>query len=198
MNPQNNQDNTTGRLKTVLEVLAEQPGAVVSGQQVLTVAVVRVPLSEWESEPLSGGVSRGIKRLSAATAKLVKDGLIVKGRGGWAITAEGARVAAAPSAVAVAGDFGQLLGGKTWDPAAPEVQMAYSPVSQQWELTVELPAGFFLYKVALNRSWAENYGAFGVRDGANHELRHDGGVVTFRYDHASHDVAVSALDKALV
>lgn len=192
------QDNTAARLKAIVQVLAEQPGTPVKGTDVLAEAVTRVPLSEWENEQLSGGVARGVKRLSAATATLVKEGLIIKGRTGWTVTEEGARYATAPDAVALAGSFGHRLGAEDWAPAADQVQMAYSPVSQQWELTAQLPTGTYEYKVAIDRSWEENYGAFGVPNGANHVLQHDGGVVTFRYDHRSNDVEVTVLDSALV
>lgn len=192
------QDNTAGRLKAIVQILAEQPGAAVKGADVLATAVARVPLSEWESEVLSGGVARGVKRLSAATASLVKEGYIVKGRTGWTITEEGSRYATAPDAVSLAGNFGHRLGAEDWAPAGEQVQMAYSPVSQRWELTAQLPAGTYEYKVAIDRSWEENYGAFGVRNGANHVLQHDGGVVTFRYDHRSKDVEATVLVGALV
>lgn len=192
------QDNTASRLKAIINVLAERPGEFLKGADVLAAAVDRVPLSEWESELLSAGVPRGVKRLSAATATLVKDGLLLKSRAGWSLTEEGVRAASAPGAVALAGDFGHRLGAEDWNPAAEQVQMAYSPVSQRWELTAQLPAGTYQYKVAIDRSWEENYGAFGVQDGANHELKHDGGVVTFRYDHTSKDVEVSVLDGALI
>jgi hypothetical protein len=192
------QDNTAARLKAIVQILAEQPGESLKGTEVLAAAVSRVPLSEWESEVLSGAIPRGVKRLSGATAALVKKGLIVKGRTGWTITEEGARYATAPDAVALAGNFGHRLGAEDWAPGADQVQMAYSPVSQRWELTAQLPAGTYEYKVAIDRSWEENYGAFGVRGGANHELRHDGGVVTFRYDHSSKDVEVTVLEGALV
>ncbi|WP_323959760.1 hypothetical protein GC088_14680 [Arthrobacter sp. JZ12] len=191
-------DNTASRLKAILSVLAERPGEFLKGADVLAAAVDRVPLSEWESEPLSAGVPRGVKRLSAATATLVKDGLLLKSRAGWSLTEQGMRAAAAPAAVAIAGDFGHRLGAEDWEPAADQVQMAYSPVSQRWELTVQLPAGFYQYKIAIDRSWEENYGAFGERNGANHELHHAGGVATFRYDHASKNVEVSVLDGALI
>ncbi|MDF9276926.1 hypothetical protein P4U43_03870 [Arthrobacter sp. EH-1B-1] len=192
------QDNTAARLKAIVQVLAEEPGTPVKGSDVLAAAVARMPLSAWESEVLSGGVARGVKRLSAATATLVKEGLILKGRTGWTITEEGSRYAAAPGAVALAGNFGHRLGTEDWAPAADQVQMAYSPVSQSWELTAQLPAGTYEFKVAIDRSWEENYGAFGISNGANHVLQHDGGVVTFRYDHRSKDVEVTVLDGALV
>ena len=97
-----------------------------------------------------------------------------------------------PSAVAVAGDFSTLLGApEDWAPQHDQVQMKYNARKKVWSLTAELPAGFYTYKIALNRAWDENYGAFGVRDGANHELHHDGGKVTFTYSHATRDIVTS-------
>ncbi|MFJ3403685.1 pullulanase-type alpha-1,6-glucosidase [Promicromonospora sp. NPDC090134] len=51
--------------------------------------------------------------------------------------------------------------------------------------TFELPAGSYEFKVALNGSWAENYGADGVRDGANVAYSTGGGPVTFTWDPAT-------------
>ena len=97
-----------------------------------------------------------------------------------------------PEAVAVAGDFNKILGApEDWAPQYDETQMEFNPLVQVWSLSAELPAGFYTYKIALNRSWNENYGAFGVRDGANHELNHDGGPVTITYSHATHDIVVA-------
>ncbi|MFC8800169.1 pullulanase-type alpha-1,6-glucosidase [Promicromonospora sp. NPDC057138] len=48
--------------------------------------------------------------------------------------------------------------------------------------TFELPAGSYEFKVALNGSWAENYGADGARDGANIPYSTSGGPVTFTWD----------------
>jgi len=97
-----------------------------------------------------------------------------------------------PDAVALAGDFGTVLGcPENWQPHFDEVQMAFDPEDQLWKLTADLPAGFYSFKAALNRSWDENYGAFGQPNGANHELHHAGGPVTFRYDHRSKDITIS-------
>ncbi|MBT1004042.1 glycosidase [Paenarthrobacter sp. DKR-5] len=293
-------ENTDLRLKAVLEILA---AAVWAGESpnagmVLAEALTRVPPNEKERELLSGGIPRGHKNLTAATARLVKAGWLSKGKGGWAITDDGLRAivtfrdpaafaaalaegrpvpedvavptkaprgflpkapakrtdrvkeaapvagteeaeaaeaspvgvaaevpekpaarrrsrkataatgaptetvaeveapaaAAAetfrqPDAVAIAGDFGKLLGApEDWAPQYDEVQMAFDPADQLWKLTADLPAGFYQYKVALNRSWDENYGAFGIREGANHELHHGGGELTIRYDQRIRDV----------
>ncbi|OFI37644.1 glycosidase [Arthrobacter sp. SW1] len=241
-------DNSIVRLKTVLDVLAEGTWSEnkLNAGEVLAEAASRVPFSAHESELLSGGIPRGHKALTAATARLVKAGWLVKGRSGWTITEDGLRATVAfakpeafatalaegtpvpegtplpeapkkkpaakrapaktaaktpakdaakepkleqPSAVAVAGDFSTLLGApEDWAPQYDEVQMKYNARKKLWSLTADLPAGFYTYKIALNRSWDENYGAFGVRDGVNHELKHDGGKVTFTYSHATRDI----------
>ncbi|MFF2844191.1 glycosidase [Paenarthrobacter sp. NPDC057981] len=289
----NTAENTNLRLKAVLDILAEGvwSGTTLNAGEVLTEATARVPFNDHEAELLSGGIPRGHKTLTTASAKLVKAGWLVKGRSGWTIPEDGLRatvafadvaafaaaldagtpvpadvqvptappakakakrvaapkraaaqketapkvaasevaepkVAAAkvsapkaaaatkkpasrktpakatattavetvpqPDAVAIAGDFNKILGApEDWAPQYDEAQMTFSPLAQVWTLTAELPAGFYTYKIALNRSWDENYGAFGARDGANHELNHDGGPVTITYSHATRDIVVS-------
>ena len=312
-------ENTNLRLKSVLDVLTEGTwtGDALNAGGVLAEATVRVPFSPHEAELLSGGIPRGHKTLTSATAKLVKAGWLVKGRSGWTITEDGmratvafadadafaaaldagtpvpadtlvpvapvaapAKVAAArttrksavvknaeaadetvtkapakkapakkapakkaaeavgkaakiieeavepvvkavrarkaapktksgasvaaslegpdvetfpqPEAVAVAGDFNTLLGApENWAPQYDEAQMTFDFVAQQWKINAELPAGYYTFKIALNRSWEENYGAFGTFDGPNHELHHDGGAVTIRYDHRTRDITIN-------
>ncbi|MDR6986059.1 hypothetical protein J2Y66_000522 [Paenarthrobacter nitroguajacolicus] len=299
----NTAENTNLRLKAVLDILAESvwAGTTLNAGEVLAEAIVRVPFNDHEAELLSGGIPRGHKTLTSASAKLVKAGWLVKGRSGWTIPADGLRatvafpdatafgaaldagtpvpaevpvptappvkaparkaaaskraaskkttepkaaatevaepkVAAAkvsapkakaatarasstaaapaakkstrkapakaaaatavetlpqPDAVAIAGDFNKILGApEDWAPQYDEAQMEFNPLVQVWTLTAELPAGFYTYKIALNRSWDENYGAFGARDGANHELNHDGGPVTITYSHATRDIVI--------
>ncbi|MEZ2389321.1 glycosidase [bacterium RCC_150] len=266
-------EKSSARLKSVLDILAEGTWSEKSlnAGEVLAEAISRVPFDTHEGELLSGGIPRGHKNLTSATAKLVKAGWLTKGRSGWTITDDGLRATVAfedpdtfatalaegtpvpadtplptapakkaparkpaakkataekataekataekapakaasktatkaaapkatdaaekleqPSAVAIAGDFNTILGApEDWAPQHDEAQMKFNARRKVWTLTATLPAGFYTYKIALNRSWDENYGAFGVRDGANHELKHDGGKVTFTYDHATRDI----------
>ncbi|CAN7243794.1 hypothetical protein JOE31_003650 [Arthrobacter sp. PvP023] len=96
-----------------------------------------------------------------------------------------------PEAVAIAGDFNVLLGAPAnWAPQYDEAQMKLDAVDQLWKLSTDLPAGHYSFKIALNRSWDENYGAFGAFDGANHELHHPGGRITFNYDHRTRDITL--------
>lgn len=306
-------ENTYLRLKTVLDVLTEGTwtGEARNAGEVLAEATARVPFTEHEATLLSGGIPRGHKTLTSATAKLVKAGWLVKGRSGWTISEDGmratvafadadnfaaaldagtpvpadtplpvapavqkapAKVAAAsttsgakavaaeapakkapakkapakkaaeavgkaaklieeavepvvkavrsrkapatkakadgvaaeplegpdeetlpqPEAVAVAGDFNTFLGApENWAPQYDESQMDFDFSSQLWTKSTELPAGYYTFKIALNRSWTENYGAFGTFDGPNHELHHDGGTVTIRYDHRTRDITIN-------
>src|SRR6478672_7686093 len=181
-------ENTNLRLKAVLDVLAEGvwSGEKLNAGVVLGEAIARVPLNDHERELLSGGIPRGHKALTSATAKLVKAGWLVKGRSGWTITEDGQR---ATVAFADPVDFNVLLGAPAnWAPQYDESQMQLDEVDQLWKLAADLPAGSYSFKIAINRSWDENYGAFGVFDGANHEVHHRGGMLVIRYDHRTRDI----------
>ena len=292
----NTAENTNRRLKAVLEVLAEGVWTEekLNAGAVLGEAIARVPLNEFERELLSGGIPRGHKTLTTATAKLVKAGWLVKGRAGWTITEDGQRATVAfadpaafaaaldagtpvpadtplpsapagkpaakaapkaapkaakvaekvagkaaklveeavapvakavrkrkaadkgaatptateapaaaeapavsvetieqPEAVAVAGDFNVLLGAPAnWAPQYDESQMELDLVDQLWKIAADLPAGTYTFKIALNRSWDENFGAFGAFDGANHEVHHSGGQLVIHYDHRTRDIVL--------
>ncbi len=290
----NTAENTNLRLKAVLDVLTEGvwTGDKLNAGAVLGEAIARVPLNDHERELLSGGIPRGHKTLTTATAKLVKAGWLVKGRSGWSITDDGQRatvafaepgsfagaldagtpvpagtplpsapagvpapkaapakeapskaskvagkaaklieeavapvakavrkrkapaaaapaseapvaspasaVAAAstdsieqPAAVAVAGDFNVLLGAPAnWAPQYDESQMELDLVDQLWKIAADIPAGFYNFKIALNRSWDENYGQFGTFDGPNHEVHHGGGLLVIHYDHRTRDIVL--------
>ncbi|AIY03427.1 hypothetical protein ART_3828 [Arthrobacter sp. PAMC 25486] len=90
-------DNTNRRLKEVLDIMAagswldEKP----NGGEVLAEAATRIPFTKEKSELLSGGIPRGHKNLTKATADLVKAGWMTKGRGGWEITDNGLRATVA-------------------------------------------------------------------------------------------------------
>ena len=97
-----------------------------------------------------------------------------------------------PEAVAVAGDFNVLLGAPAnWAPQYDESQMELDLVDQLWKLAADLPAGTYSFKIALNRSWDENFGAFGAFDGANHEVHHSGGQLVIHYDHRTRDIVLA-------
>lgn len=213
----NVRDSTNRRLKEVLDIMAagSSSGESLNGGAVLAEAVARIPFTKEESELLSGGVPRGHKNLTKATAHLVKAGWMTKGRGGWEISEDGLKATVAfptvesftaalaqetpipassqrpdqAASVALASDFAAILGAvENWDPSHNNVQMTLDAATGKWTLAADLPAGEYSYKAVVNGSWKQNYGAFGLLDGANHEFIHDGGPVSFHYDHATNDV----------
>ncbi|WP_049828833.1 pullulanase X25 domain-containing protein [Arthrobacter sp. RIT-PI-e] len=103
----------------------------------LSQAVAEVPFDEKEAELLSGGVPRGYKALTTATAKLVKAGWLVKGRSGWTATEEGARaVAAFPDA----DSFANAMVSGAPVPDAPAAPAEHAPQAPE-QLGEEAQAG---------------------------------------------------------
>ncbi|TSE17189.1 alpha-amylase [Arthrobacter sp. KBS0703] len=92
-----------------------------------------------------------------------------------------------PESVTVAGSLNSEMGcPDDWQPACESAFMTLDPASRIWKLTADLPAGQYEFKAAINGSWDENYGQDGAPNGSNVQLNHDGGPVTFRYDHSTH------------
>ncbi|MHA7209631.1 pullulanase X25 domain-containing protein [Arthrobacter sp. MDT1-65] len=98
-----------------------------------------------------------------------------------------------PQSVALSGDFDPLFGeAGHWSSDLRELQLTYDATGNVWLQTLELPAGTYQFKILVNGSWEENYGRFGVRDGANHELHLlSDTTVTFRFDFATKDIETS-------
>ncbi|GAB2541088.1 pullulanase-type alpha-1,6-glucosidase [Brachybacterium huguangmaarense] len=64
--------------------------------------------------------------------------------------------------------------------------------------TTKIPAGAHEVKVAHNRSWAENYGQDGAKDGANYTFSTQAGkLVTFRYTLSTHKLEIEVEDPPL-
>jgi pullulanase-type alpha-1,6-glucosidase len=101
-----------------------------------------------------------------------------------------------PAEVSIPGSLNSEMGCPgDWQPECEQAQLTLDPKDEIWKGTYSLPAGEFEYKVAIDRSWTENYGAGGVRDGANIPLVLDAPTdVTFYYDHGTHWVTTDAQD----
>ncbi len=86
-----------------------------------------------------------------------------------------------------------------WDPACLATALVDGDGDGTATFTLpDLAAGTYEVKAAHGLSWAENYGADGVRDGANIVFSVPGGTpVTFTYDLATHVLTVQATDPAL-
>ncbi|UFN43842.1 pullulanase-type alpha-1,6-glucosidase [Nocardioides okcheonensis] len=99
-----------------------------------------------------------------------------------------------PSAVSVPGSLNSEMGcSGDWQPDCAEAQMSLDADDLVWKRTVDLPAGGYEYKAAIDNAWDENYGAGGVPGGANIPLDVAApGPVTFYYDHATHWVTSDA------
>jgi maltose/maltodextrin transport system substrate-binding protein/arabinogalactan oligomer/maltooligosaccharide transport system substrate-binding protein len=79
-----------------------------------------------------------------------------------------------------------------WDPACADSRLIVGEDDGVWTNNFVLPAGDYEYKVALNGTWDENYGAGGERDGANITLSlAEETNVTFVFDPVSHYIADS-------
>lgn len=99
-----------------------------------------------------------------------------------------------PTSVSVPGSHNSELGcAGDWAPACDAIALAPRSNDGVWSGTFTLPAGTYEYKVAINGSWDENYGAGGVLNGGNatFTLAADG-PVTFYYDPVSHWFTSSA------
>ncbi|MGB7340016.1 MAG: pullulanase-type alpha-1,6-glucosidase [Phototrophicaceae bacterium] len=102
-----------------------------------------------------------------------------------ATPAEEAPAADIPSLVNVPGTIQPELGCEgEWAPDCEATLLNYIPEYDIWERTFEnLPAGGYEYKVALNGTWDENYGAFADPGGANIVLTvTEDTPITFIYD----------------
>jgi len=73
----------------------------------------------------------------------------------------------------IVGDFQHALGcSSDWDPACPATHMKDQPDGggSWYYVTDAVPAGSYQWKIAVNDSWTENYGAGGSAGGPNLQL----------------------------
>ncbi|MFZ6031147.1 MAG: extracellular solute-binding protein [Chloroflexota bacterium] len=81
--------------------------------------------------------------------------------------------------------------GGQWDPACEKTGMKKGE-DGLYTLTVDLKAGDYEYKVALDGAWTVNYGSDGAQDGPNYTLSLAAdSTVTFTYDPETHMVEVA-------
>lgn len=80
--------------------------------------------------------------------------------------------------------------GSQWDPACKATAMKQGE-DGLYTLTVQLPAGDYEFKVALDGAWTVNYGSDGAQDGPNYTLSLTAdSTVTFTYNPETHLVEV--------
>ncbi|KGN39489.1 alpha-amylase family glycosyl hydrolase [Knoellia subterranea] len=102
-----------------------------------------------------------------------------------------APAAAETESVALVGSLQSELGCPAdWQPDCSATELTRVGDSTAYTKVFSLPAGSYEFKVALNDSWDENYGAGGAFDGANIPLVLEGpATLEFTYDDVSHLVS---------
>jgi hypothetical protein len=82
------------------------------------------------------------------------------------------------------GDYMEQIGGINWDPSDTTVQGNDFNADGVYRFTTGLSDGEYAFKVAIDGSWAENYGQYGLANGANISFTAPagGGPVHFYYD----------------
>ncbi len=90
--------------------------------------------------------------------------------------------------VVLVGNMMDEVGGAEWAPDNLKGWMKDKDGDGNYEITLRLPAGSYAYKVAINESWDENYGANGERNGPDIPLvvPEDDTEVTFVYNDTTH------------
>ena len=107
-----------------------------------------------------------------------------------------APASAATTSVTLAGSLQSELGcAEDWAPACAATALTAAAGSTTYTGEFSLPAGSFEFKVALNGTWDENYGADGVLNGDNVPLVLGGPTrLSFSYDDTTHLVSYAPLD----
>jgi len=102
---------------------------------------------------------------------------------------------ALPTAVTVAGSLQSELGcPDDWKPDCAATGLALDAASQTYQGSFIIPAGTWAFKIALNGTWDENYGADGLKGGADIPLVLQGSAtVKFGYDPLSHRVSLESI-----
>lgn len=99
---------------------------------------------------------------------------------------------AAERSVTLVGSLQSELGcAGDWDPSCTATDLVQEGAGTAYSKTFTVPAGTYELKVAINHSWAENYGANGVNNGANIPLVLKGPAkLEFSYDDTTHQVGI--------
>ncbi|WP_051551633.1 alpha-amylase family glycosyl hydrolase [Nocardioides sp. URHA0020] len=96
--------------------------------------------------------------------------------------------------VTVAGSLQSELGCPgDWQPDCAAAHLAFDTSDGRWHRTFTLPKGDYEWKVAINDSWTENYGAGGAAGGGNLVLSVPvgGGTYVFTWDQVTHEPSLA-------
>ncbi|HEY5178307.1 MAG TPA: pullulanase-type alpha-1,6-glucosidase, partial [Dermatophilaceae bacterium] len=82
-----------------------------------------------------------------------------------------------------------------WAPDCAATELTRQGDSTAYSRELDVPAGTYELKLAINKSWDESYGADGVKGGANIPLVLLGPArLTFSYDDATHKIGIAPTD----
>ncbi|HVM17467.1 MAG TPA: alpha-amylase family glycosyl hydrolase [Gaiellaceae bacterium] len=101
---------------------------------------------------------------------------------------------AAPASVGIAGNFQWALGCPDWNPPCPATQLAHQG-NGVWRGEWTVPTGTWQYKAALNGGWDESYAGTHRADGNTSLVVPATRTVRFYYDHKTHAVMDSVMDR---
>jgi hypothetical protein len=98
--------------------------------------------------------------------------------------------------IVLPGTFQTVLGcDSDWDPTCNNTSLTFDSGSGLWLKTFNLPAGDYEYKVAINGTWDENYGANAEPGGANIPMSlMQNSEVQFSYDPITHMIVHRFID----
>ncbi|HET9442235.1 MAG TPA: hypothetical protein VFO65_02860, partial [Acidimicrobiales bacterium] len=95
-----------------------------------------------------------------------------------------------PGSVVITGSLQSEVGcAQDWDPTCVATALSFDEDDQVWQGRFAVPAGSYEFRVTIDGSWDESYGANAQPNGANIPLVTAGGLVRFYFDHATHWVA---------
>jgi len=137
-----------------------------------------------------------VARLSSFSATLSVIAISVVGGLAPVTMAATARAAVAPRVVTLVGSLQSEVGCVAdWAPDCTASELTRDGVTTAYSKVLDVPAGAYELKVAINRSWDETYGADGAKGGANIPLVLAGPArLTFSYDDVTHKIGVAPTD----
>ncbi|NMM33718.1 MAG: pullulanase-type alpha-1,6-glucosidase [Phycicoccus sp.] len=141
----------------------------------------------------SGAIVARLSSFSAAVSALAISVL-----GGLApVTMAGtAQAADAPRTATLVGSLQNEVGCPgDWAPDCAATELTRQGDSSAYSSELDVPAGTYELKVAINKSWDETYGADGAKGGANIPLVLLGPArLTFSYDDVTHKIGIAPTD----
>ena len=132
-------------------------------------------------------------RLSSFSAAVSAIAISVLGGLAPVTTAGTAQAADAPRTATLVGSLQNEVGCPgDWAPDCAATELTRQGDSTAYSRELDVPAGTYELKLAINKSWDESYGADGVKGGANIPLVLLGPArLTFSYDDATHKIGIA-------